>query len=39
MQPRLLLHGHVHPYGKHVVEGKIGDTRVMNVVGHKVLEI
>ena len=39
MQPRLLLHGHVHPYGKHMVDGKIGDTRVINVVGHKVLEI
>ena len=39
MQPRFLLHGHVHPYGKHMVDGKIEDTRVMNVVGHKLLEI
>lgn len=39
MGPRFLLHGHVHPYGEHMPEREVGQTRVMNVVGHKVIEL
>jgi uncharacterized protein len=40
MLPRLLLHGHVHPYGREIVrEGRIGETRVINVVGHRLIEL
>ena len=40
MQPRLLLHGHIHPYGREIVrEARLGETRVINVVGHRVIEI
>jgi uncharacterized protein len=40
MHPRLLLHGHVHPYGREIIrEGQLGDTRVINVVGHRLIEI
>jgi uncharacterized protein len=40
MHPRLLLHGHVHPYGRDIVrEAQLGDTRVINVVGHRVIEL
>jgi uncharacterized protein len=40
MRPRLLLHGHVHPYGREIVrEALLGETRVINVVGHRVIEI
>jgi len=40
MRPRLLLHGHVHPYGREIVrEAQLGETRVINVVGHRVIEI
>jgi uncharacterized protein len=40
MRPRLLLHGHVHPYGREIVrEGRIGETRVINVVGHRLIEL
>lgn len=38
MRPRLLLHGHVHPYGRDIVrEAQLGETRVINVVGHRLI--
>jgi uncharacterized protein len=40
MRPRLLLHGHVHPYGRDIVrETQLGETRVINVVGHRLIEL
>lgn len=40
MRPRLLLHGHVHPYGRDLVrEAQLGETRVINVVGHRLIEV
>jgi uncharacterized protein len=40
MRPRLLLHGHVHPYGRDIArEGNLGETRVINVVGHRLIEL
>jgi uncharacterized protein len=40
MRPRLLLHGHVHPYGRDIArEGHLGETRVINVVGHRLIEL
>jgi Icc-related predicted phosphoesterase len=38
LSPRLLLHGHIHPYGQPAPDRFLGDTRVVNVVGHKLLE-
>ena len=40
MHPRLLLHGHVHPYGRDIGrEAQLGETRVINVVGHRLIEL
>ncbi len=40
MRPRYLLHGHIHPYGREIPrEAMLGETRVINVVGHRMLEI
>ena len=40
MRPRLLLHGHVHAYGREIVrEARLGETRVINVVGHRLIEL
>jgi Icc-related predicted phosphoesterase len=40
MRPRLLLHGHVHPHGRELVrEAQLGETRVINVVGSRVIEL
>ena len=40
MHPRLLLHGHVHPYGREIVrEAQLGETQVINVVGHRLIEL
>jgi Icc-related predicted phosphoesterase len=37
LQPRLLVHGHIHPYGQPVPDRTLGETAVVNVVGHRVL--
>jgi hypothetical protein len=39
LRPRLLVHGHIHPHGEPVPDRMLGDTRVVNVVGRRVLEI
>jgi 3',5'-cyclic AMP phosphodiesterase CpdA len=39
LRPRLLLHGHIHPYGQPEPDRQLGGTRVVNVVGHKLLEL
>jgi Icc-related predicted phosphoesterase len=39
LRPRLLLHGHVHPYGIHRPDRVLGATRVVNVVPYKLLEL
>ncbi|HZD18194.1 MAG TPA: metallophosphoesterase [Actinomycetota bacterium] len=39
LRPRLLVHGHVHPYSGHRPELEIGGTRVVNVVPHRLLEV
>jgi predicted phosphodiesterase len=39
LSPRILLHGHIHPYGRRVVEHRLNGTRVVNAVGHKVIEV
>lgn len=39
LSPRLLLHGHIHPYGQHLPDRTIGTTRVVNVVGAKTFEV
>lgn len=39
LQPRLLLHGHVHPYGAGAPELKVGSTAVRNVVGRHLFDI
>jgi Icc-related predicted phosphoesterase len=39
LRPRLLLHGHIHPYGIERPDRQIGDTRVVNVVPYRVLDM
>lgn len=39
LRPRLLLHGHIHPFGRTMPDRFLGDTRVVNVVGRRVLEL
>lgn len=39
LRPAVLVHGHIHPYGEPVPDRRLGSTRVVNVVGRKVLEI
>lgn len=39
-RPRLLLHGHVHIYDRNAPrETKYGETRIINVYGHQLIEI
>ncbi|TNC23212.1 metallophosphoesterase family protein [Amycolatopsis alkalitolerans] len=39
LRPKWLLHGHIHPYGEHLPEHRLGTTRVRNVVGAHVLDL
>jgi predicted phosphodiesterase len=39
LRPKVLLHGHVHPYGEHVHDGRIGAVTVRNVVGAHVFDL
>jgi hypothetical protein len=39
LQPRMLVHGHIHPYGQPMLDRLLGTTIVVNVVGHRVLEL
>ncbi len=39
LRPRLLLHGHVHPYGTPRPDRELNGTTVVNVVPHRVLEL
>jgi uncharacterized protein len=39
LRPRLFLHGHVHPYGEKRPDRWLGQTPVVNVVPHRLLEV
>lgn len=39
LEPRLHLHGHVHPHGGSAPERTVGRTRIVNVIPHRVVEV
>ena len=39
LRPSLLLHGHIHPHGRTRPDRELAGTRVVNVVGWKLLDI
>jgi hypothetical protein len=39
LRPRLLVHGHIHPHGRMLPDRWLGDTRVVNAVSARILEI
>jgi len=39
LSPRLLVHGHIHPYGQPAPDRLLGGTRVVNVVGRHMVEL
>lgn len=39
LAPRLLVHGHVHPYGVAQPQQRLGSTLIVNAIPHKVIEI
>jgi hypothetical protein len=38
-EPLLLIHGHIHPYGRSQPERNVGQTRIINVVPSRMIEI
>ena len=38
LKPKLLVHGHLHPYQGEVRDRELGSTRVINAVGYRLLE-
>jgi Icc-related predicted phosphoesterase len=39
LSPKLLVHGHVHPYGRGQPERLLGNTRIVNAVPSRMVEI
>jgi Icc-related predicted phosphoesterase len=39
LQPRLMVHGHIHPHGFARADRQIGRTRIVNAIPHKLFEI
>ncbi len=39
LRPRLLVHGHLHPVSKPLLDRQLGSTTVVNAVGHRLLVI
>ncbi|MBT8216978.1 MAG: metallophosphoesterase [Acidimicrobiia bacterium] len=39
LQPKLMLHGHIHPHGFEKPDRQLGSTRIVNVIPHQVLEV
>jgi Icc-related predicted phosphoesterase len=39
LQPRLFVHGHLHPYGRKHEDRVLGPTRVVNAVPYRLLEV
>jgi Icc-related predicted phosphoesterase len=39
LSPTYLVHGHLHPYGMAAPDRRLGDTVVVNAVGHRILEL
>jgi Calcineurin-like phosphoesterase len=37
--PLLVVHGHVHPFGRMLAERRVGATRVVNVIPSRLIEI
>lgn len=39
LQPLLAIHGHIHPFGRTLPERRVGNTRVINVVPSRVIDL
>jgi Icc-related predicted phosphoesterase len=39
LAPKVLIHGHIHPYGRGQPERYLGDTQVVNAVPLRLVEI
>ena len=39
LHPVLLVHGHIHPYGKTQPERRVDDTRVINAIPSRLIEL
>ncbi|MFC4853270.1 metallophosphoesterase family protein [Actinophytocola glycyrrhizae] len=39
LSPAVFVHGHIHPHGQPVPDRSMGETRVLNTVGYRILEV
>lgn len=39
LQPKVFVHGHIHPHGQPVPDRSMGETRVLNTVGYRILDV
>jgi len=39
LRPKLMVHGHLHPYGRQRSDRHLGETLIVNAVPHRLLEL
>ena len=39
LRPKLMVHGHLHPYGRKRSDRHLGETLIVNAVPHRLLEL
>ena len=39
LSPKILVHGHIHPYGEAKPDRRLGTTTVVNAVPFRLLEV
>jgi hypothetical protein len=39
LRPTVFVHGHIHPHGQPVPDRSMGETRVLNTVGYRILDV
>ncbi|MBB4912019.1 metallophosphoesterase family protein [Actinophytocola algeriensis] len=39
LKPTIFVHGHIHPHGQPVPDRSMGETRVLNTVGYRILDV
>ena len=39
LKPKMLIHGHVHPYGRNEPQRTLGNTQIINAVPYKLIEL
>jgi len=39
LRPQVMIHGHIHPHGFQKPDRTLGETKIINVVPYRVIEV